>query len=143
MWLGYDNPAMTTYVPLYAGVEDLPDEYETDGRSTGFSRRSAWWAFNRVATLAAHRWGDMRADVAEVRALFAALLGSRTPATDDIARLLETVAHLHVLASSREASFRLLGLIRFYTLANRKLQAWEVPSGTRAPQAAGQIHTDM
>jgi hypothetical protein len=42
-----------------------------------------------------------------------------------------------------EASFRLLGLIRFYTLANRKLQAWEVPSGTHAPQAAGQIHTDM
>jgi GTP-binding protein YchF len=42
-----------------------------------------------------------------------------------------------------EASFRLLGLIRFYTLANRKLQAWEVPSGTLAPQAAGQIHTDM
>ncbi len=42
-----------------------------------------------------------------------------------------------------EASFRLLGLIRFYTLANRKLQAWEIPSGTRAPQAAGQIHTDM
>jgi GTP-binding protein YchF len=42
-----------------------------------------------------------------------------------------------------EAAFRLLGLIRFYTLANRKLQAWEVPSGTLAPQAAGQIHTDM
>ncbi len=42
-----------------------------------------------------------------------------------------------------EASFRLLGLVRFYTLANRKLQAWEVPSGTHAPQAAGQIHTDM
>ena len=42
-----------------------------------------------------------------------------------------------------EASFRLLGLIRFYTLANRKLQAWEIPEGTRAPQAAGQIHTDM
>ena len=42
-----------------------------------------------------------------------------------------------------EASFRLLGLIRFYTLANHKLQAWEIPSGTHAPQAAGQIHTDM
>ena len=42
-----------------------------------------------------------------------------------------------------EASFRLLGLVRFYTLANRKLQAWEIPSGTHAPQAAGQIHTDM
>ncbi len=42
-----------------------------------------------------------------------------------------------------EASFRLLGMVRFYTLANRKLRAWEVPSGTLAPQAAGQIHTDM
>jgi dipeptidase len=67
VWFGYGNPAMTTYVPLYAGIEELPDEYETDGRTTGFSRRSAWWAFNRVATIAAHRWGDMRADVAEVR----------------------------------------------------------------------------
>jgi GTP-binding protein YchF len=42
-----------------------------------------------------------------------------------------------------EASFTLLDLIRFYTLANRKLQAWEVPTGTLAPQAAGEIHTDM
>jgi dipeptidase len=67
VWFGYGNPAMTTYVPLYAGVTDLPDTYQTDGRTTGFSRRSAWWAFNRVATLAAHRWGEMRVDVAEVR----------------------------------------------------------------------------
>ncbi len=67
LWFGYGNPAMTVYVPLYAGIEDLPEGYKTDGRTTGFSRRSAWWAFNRVATLAAHRWGDMRRDVAEVR----------------------------------------------------------------------------
>jgi dipeptidase len=67
LWFGYSNPAMTTYVPIYAGVTDLADDYKTDGRTTGFSRRSAWWAFNRVATLAAHRWGDMRVDVAEVR----------------------------------------------------------------------------
>ncbi len=67
VWFGYSNPAMTTYVPLYAGVTELPTEYKTDGRTTGFSRRSAWWAFNRVATLAAHRWGDMRNDVGAVR----------------------------------------------------------------------------
>ena len=35
------------------------------------------------------------------------------------------------------ASFELLGLIRFYTIANRKLRAWELPRGTRAPEAAG------
>ena len=37
----------------------------------------------------------------------------------------------------------LLGLITFYTLANDKLQAWQVPAGTRAPAAAGRIHSDM
>jgi len=67
VWFGYGNTAMTPYIPLYAGITDLPEEYKTDGRTTGFSRRSAWWAFNRAATLAAHRWGDMRVDVAEVR----------------------------------------------------------------------------
>lgn len=67
VWLGYANPAMTTYVPLYAGITDLPDDYKTDARATGFSRRAAWWAFNRVAKISAHRWGDMRNDVAAVR----------------------------------------------------------------------------
>ena len=67
VWFGYGNPAMTTYVPIYVGAGELPDDYKTDGRTTGFSRRSAWWAFNRVATMAAQRWGEMRVDVAEVR----------------------------------------------------------------------------
>jgi dipeptidase len=67
LWFGYGNPAMTVYVPLYAGIEDLPESYQTDGRTTGFSRRAAWWAFNRVAKISAHRWGDMRRDVSAVR----------------------------------------------------------------------------
>ena len=67
VWLGYGNPAMTTYVPIYAGVTDLPEDFKTDGRTTGFSRRSAWWAFKQVAALAAHRWLKMRVDVARIR----------------------------------------------------------------------------
>ena len=42
-----------------------------------------------------------------------------------------------------DESFRLLDLIRFYTLVSDKLRAWEVPRGTHAPQAAGKIHSDM
>jgi len=42
-----------------------------------------------------------------------------------------------------DATFNTLGLIRFYTLANHKLRAWEIEAGTKAPQAAGKIHTDM
>ena len=40
-------------------------------------------------------------------------------------------------------AFTLLGLITFYTIANEKLRAWEVQRDTRAPQAAGKIHSDM
>ncbi|MBD3160682.1 MAG: redox-regulated ATPase YchF [Candidatus Eisenbacteria bacterium] len=42
-----------------------------------------------------------------------------------------------------EVSGRLLGLIPFYTSAHGKLQAWLIPEGTKAPAAAGRIHTDM
>ena len=42
-----------------------------------------------------------------------------------------------------KAGYLLLNLITFYTLANNKLQAWQIPKGTKAPQAAGRIHTDM
>ena len=37
----------------------------------------------------------------------------------------------------------MLGLIRYYTTAHDKLQAWSIPGGTTAPRAAGKIHTDM
>lgn len=87
-WFGYSNPAMTTYVPIYAGVTDLPEDYKTDGRSTGFSRRAAWWAFRRVATIAAHRWGDMRHDVAAVRnPLQERLLSEQKAVAEEAAKL--------------------------------------------------------
>jgi GTP-binding protein YchF len=42
------------------------------------------------------------------------------------------------------ASYRLLGLLTFFTATgNKTVQAWSVPAGTRAPQAAGQVHSDM
>ena len=42
-----------------------------------------------------------------------------------------------------QAGYKLLDLITFYTLANGKLQAWQLPCGEKAPRAAGRIHTDM
>ena len=42
-----------------------------------------------------------------------------------------------------QAGYRLLDLITFYTLANGKLQAWQLPNGTKASSAAGRIHSDM
>jgi dipeptidase len=62
-WIDLDNVATSIYVPVYCSVKDLPTPYKTDGRRTGFSMTSAWWVFNRLGTLAAQRWGDMRRDV--------------------------------------------------------------------------------
>jgi len=66
VWLAMDNVATSVYIPVYCGVTDLPKPYKTPGRTHGFNRESAWWAFNRLGTLTAQRWGDMRNDVEPV-----------------------------------------------------------------------------
>lgn len=62
-WLALDNVATSIYIPIYCSVSDLPSSYKTPGRPDGYTTESAWWAFNRLGTLAAQRWGDMRKDV--------------------------------------------------------------------------------
>ncbi|MDR1793181.1 MAG: C69 family dipeptidase [Bacteroidales bacterium] len=62
-WIALDNVASSVYVPIYCSVTDLPTTYKTCGRQTGFSKDAAWWAFNRLGTLASKRWGSMRHDI--------------------------------------------------------------------------------
>jgi GTP-binding protein YchF len=49
------------------------------------------------------------------------------------------------LAAGRiiRASYDLTGLISFLTTGEDEVRAWPIPRGTRAPQAAGAIHTDL
>ena len=41
------------------------------------------------------------------------------------------------------AGYGLLDLVTFFTTGPKEARAWTVPRGTRAPQAAGAIHTDF
>ncbi len=41
------------------------------------------------------------------------------------------------------ASYELLGLITFFTSGPDEARAWTITKGTKAPQAAGKIHTDF
>ncbi|MGN0170740.1 MAG: redox-regulated ATPase YchF [Lachnospiraceae bacterium] len=41
------------------------------------------------------------------------------------------------------ASYRLLGLISYLTSGEDETRAWTIKKGTKAPQAAGKIHTDF
>ncbi len=63
VWMAQDNVATSIYVPLYCQTIDLPESYKTPGRPDRFTMKSAWWAFNRLGTLTAQRWGDMHKDV--------------------------------------------------------------------------------
>jgi ribosome-binding ATPase len=65
-------------------------------------------------------------DPADARA-FLADLGLDQPAKD---RLLK-------------AAFDLLGLIQFFTAGEDECRSWPIRSGTRAPRAAGAIHSDI
>ena len=41
------------------------------------------------------------------------------------------------------AGYALLELVTFFTVGPKEARAWTVPRGTKAPQAAGAIHTDF
>lgn len=42
-----------------------------------------------------------------------------------------------------KASYKLLGLISFLTAGDPEVRAWTIAKGTKAPQAAGKIHSDI
>ncbi len=42
-----------------------------------------------------------------------------------------------------EATYRLQGLMSFLTAGDTEVRAWTIPAGSKAPQAAGAIHTDF
>lgn len=42
-----------------------------------------------------------------------------------------------------KASYRILGLISFLTAGPQEVRAWTIIKGTKAPQAAGKIHSDF
>ncbi len=42
-----------------------------------------------------------------------------------------------------KASYKLLGLISFLTAGESEVRAWTITEGTKAPQAAGKIHSDF
>lgn len=66
VWLAWDNVATSVYTPIYPSITEVNKYFKTPGRVNGYTHDSAWWAFNRLGTLAAQRWGDMRHDVRAV-----------------------------------------------------------------------------
>jgi len=65
-WYGVDDTYFSCYVPLYCGIDAMPESY-TVGSLDKFSWDSAWWVFNFVANYANLRYSDMRPDIQAVQ----------------------------------------------------------------------------
>ena len=65
----------------------------------------------------------------------------------DAPERLEYLADLGVQSSGVDlmvkSAYKLLGLMSFLTAGPKASRAWTIPLGTKAPKAAGAIHTDM
>lgn len=65
-WYGVDDTYTTCYVPLYCGIDALPESYTVGGLDK-FSWDSAWWVFNFVANFANVRYRDMLPEIQAVQ----------------------------------------------------------------------------
>ena len=59
----------------------------------------------------------------------------------------EFLADLGVTSSGVDnlikSAYKMLGLMSFLTASEKEVRAWTIPIGTKAPQAAGEIHSDI
>ena len=115
-----------------------PIIYAANMDEDGFADQSANPYFNLVAELAQKEGAQvlpicakLEQDIAELeeddRAMFLEELGIEKSGLD---RLIQ-------------CSYDLLGLISFLTYGKDECRAWTIRKGTKAPQAAGKIHSDI
>jgi dipeptidase len=65
VWFGLDNPENSPFIPVYTGINAVPESWAHLDRDK-FDRESAWWAFALVDDLVNNRYGDLKPELDEV-----------------------------------------------------------------------------
>jgi dipeptidase len=65
-WYGVDDSWFTCYVPLYCGIDRVPESYAR-GSLGQFSWDSAWWVFNFVSNFSGLKYSYMNNDIQAVQ----------------------------------------------------------------------------
>ncbi|MDR0883958.1 MAG: redox-regulated ATPase YchF [Oscillospiraceae bacterium] len=128
LWLG-EQPLLTAKPVIYAcnlSEADLAAGVENSKH------------FAAVQALADARGAEVLPICAELEAQLAEL-----PADERAEFLAESGVAEGGLAQLVRRSYHLLGLISFLTAGEPEVRAWTITRGTKAPQAAGKIHTDF
>jgi dipeptidase len=66
VWFGEDDTYFTCYVPIYCGVDEIPEPF-ANGNIQKFSWESAWWVFNFVSNFANIKYSYMIQDIRKVQ----------------------------------------------------------------------------
>jgi len=83
-WYGLDDTWTTCYVPLYAGIDSLPESF-TAGSIKSFDWQSAWWVFNFVANLANLKFSYMGPEIVATQQEIEDHLLALQPAVEKVA----------------------------------------------------------
>ena len=115
-----------------------PIIYAANLDEDGFSDYKNIGYYNQVADLAAKEGAQVIPVCAKLESEIAELDG------EEKAMFLEELGITESgLDRLIKASYALLGLISFLTSGEDECRAWTITRGTKAPQAAGKIHTDF
>jgi dipeptidase len=86
LWFGVDDANMTVYLPMYMGMNDIPENFaQGNGHMLEFSWNSAFWVFNWVANQAYYRYSYMIEDIRKVQTELEDRYEAYTPAIDQAA----------------------------------------------------------
>ena len=125
----YDTPLLTRKPVIYvANVnEDNAGEEPTDNAAYVALKEYAATEHSEVIPICCQIEAEIAELSAEEKAMFLSDLGIEESGLD---RLIK-------------ASYSLLGLISFLTAGPDECRAWTIRKGTKAPKAAGKIHSDI
>ncbi len=122
--------SLLTSKPVIYAANVAEDELADDGAGNPFLEKVREFAASEgseVFTICAKIEAELSDLEDEDRAAFLEDLGLKESGLDKLVR----------------ASYSLLGLISFLTCGEDESRAWTIKIGTKAPQAAGKIHTDF
>lgn len=94
--------------------------------------------YRSLEALAASEGAELLTICAEIESEIAELDGEDKQAFLDDLGIKESGLDMLI-----KASYHLLGYISFLTAGPKEVRAWTIVKGTKAPQAAGKIHSDM
>ena len=121
---------LLTYKPVIYAANVAEDELADDGASNGYVAKVREYAANEgaeVFVICAKIEEEISELDDEEKAMFLEDLGLKESGLDKLIK----------------ASYSLLGLISYLTSGEDETRAWTIKKGTKAPQAAGKIHTDF